>query len=189
MGDRSTAPATGVYGRGMRHALVLLAACAVLAGCGGEKPATSAAELTQQRDRVDAVAQRVVAALVAGMRAAPPSAASLGRGLYAGCDNGDPDEAAYFVDTYVTYDVRPPAQASADVARALAGADLPGGRPGATGDRTLTVHGVTVDLSSQEKRGGSAGQNIFASTECLQIGKKAIADFNARNGRDVPTAP
>ena len=175
-----------MYGHGMRRVLVLLVTCVVLAGCANEgKPTIGAAELSQQRDRVDSVAQRVVAALATGVGAEPPNPDSLGRGLYAGCDNGDPDEAAYFVDTFVTYDVRPPAQAADDVARALDGADLDMSGLGTTGAGTYTIDGVQVDLSSQEKRGGSAGQNIFVSTGCLPIGNEAIAAFNAGNGRNV----
>jgi hypothetical protein len=170
----------------MRRFLVLLAACAVLAGCADDaQPTISASKLAQERDRVDSVAQRVVGALVTGMGAAPPSADSLGRGLYTGCDNGDPDEAAYFVDTFVTYDVRPPEQATDDVMRALGDADLGVSGLSMTGGGMLTIDGVQVDVSSQEKGGGSAGQNIFVSTDCLRIGEKAIAAFNARNGRDV----
>jgi hypothetical protein len=172
----------------MRRILVLLAACAVLAGCADDaepQPPVSAAKLSQQQDRVDSVAQRVVGALVTGTGAAPPSADSLGRGLYTGCDNGDPDEAAYFVDTFVTYDVRPPAQAADDVSRALDASSLKRSGLETTGSGKFTVDGVQVDLSSQVKRGGSAGQNIFVTTDCLRIGKKAIAAFNARNGRDV----
>lgn len=176
------------YGRGMRRVLVLVlvAACVVLAGCADDAPRLiGATALSQQQDRVDSVAQQVVGALVTGMGARPPSPDSLGRGLYAGCDNGDPDEAAYFVDTFATYDVRSPEQAADDVARALDSASLKLSGLEMTGGGSYTVDGVRVDLSSQEKRGGSAGQNIFVSTECLQIGKKAIAAFNARNGRDV----
>ena len=170
----------------MRRALVLLAAGAMLAGCaGGGEPTVDAARLAQQRDRVDSVAQRVVGALVTGLGAAPPSADSLGRGLYTGCDNGDPDEAAYFVDTFATYDVRPPEQAADDVARALRDSDLEVTSQETSRSRMLVVDGVQVDVSSQEKRGGSAGQNIFVSTDCLRIGKDAIAAFNAANGRDV----
>jgi hypothetical protein len=180
-----------VYVRGMRRTVSLLVVpvvlCAVLTGCGGgddgddPQRTVGASELAGQQDRVDAVARRVVGALTGGVGAEPASAGSLGRGLYAGCDDGDPDEASYFVDTFVTYDPRPPAQAATDVAKALrdAGIDPDAG----------TVDGVTVDLSPQEKRGASAGQNIFVSTGCLPIGKKAIADFNAGNGRDVPAAP
>ncbi|MCL8252845.1 MULTISPECIES: hypothetical protein [Aeromicrobium] len=172
----------------MRRVLVLLAALALLAGCAdGDEPTVSAARLAQQQDRVDSVAQRVVGALVTGTGAQPPSADSLGRGLYTGCDDGDPDEAAYFVDTFVTYDVRPPEQAADDVARALRDGDLEVSTLETSRSRMLVVDGLTVDVSSQEKRGGSAGQNIFVSTDCLRIGEKAIAAFNARNGRDVPT--
>ena len=174
----------------MRRLLVLLAAFAVLAGCAdGDEPAITASRLAQQQARVDSVAQRVVGALVTGMGAAPPSADSLGRGLYTGCDNGDPDEAAYFVDTFVTYDVRPPEQAADDVKRALDASALRRSGLEMTGGGAFTVDGVQLDLASQEKRGGSAGQNIFVSTGCLQIGEKAIAAFNARNGRDVPVVP
>ncbi len=174
----------------MRRLLVLLAAFALLAGCAdGDEPAVTASKLAKQQDRVDSVAQRVVGALVTGMGAAPPSADSLGRGLYTGCDNGDPDEAAYFVDTFVTYDVRPPEQAADDVKQALDAAALKRSGLAMTGGSTFTVDGIQVDVSSQEKRGGSAGQNIFVSTDCLRIGKDAIAAFNAKNGRDVPTSP
>lgn len=170
----------------MRRTLVVLAAFAVLAGCADDaEPPLSAPKLAQQQDRVDSVAQRVVGALVTGMGAAPPSADSLGRGLYTGCDNGDPDEAAYFVDTFVTYDVRPPEQAADDVKQALDASDLKRSGLEMTGGGAFTLDGLQVDLSSQEKRGGSAGQNIFVSTDCLRIGKDAIAAFNARNGRDV----
>ncbi|KAA1374899.1 hypothetical protein [Aeromicrobium fastidiosum] len=170
----------------MRRVLVLIAMCVVLAGCGDDAPRLiGATALSQQQDRVDSAAQRVVGALVTGMGAEPPSPDSLGRGLFAGCDNGDPDEAAYFVDTFVTYDVRPPEQAASDVSRALDSASLKLSGLEMTGRGTYTVDGLQVDLSSQEKRGGSAGQNIFVSTECLRIGKDAIAAFNAANGRDV----
>ena len=179
-----------MYGHGMRRVLVLLVTCVVLAGCADEgRPTISAAKLSQQQDRVDSVAQRVVAALVTGVGAEPPNPDSLGRGLYTGCDNGDPDEAAYFVDTFVTYDVRPPEQAADDVKRALDASALRRSGLEMTGGGAFTVDGVQLDLASQEKRGGSAGQNIFVSTGCLQIGEKAIAAFNARNGRDVPTSP
>jgi hypothetical protein len=179
-----------VYVRGMRRVLVLLATCAALAGCADEGRSTiSAAKLSQQQDRVDSVAQRVVAALVTGVGAEPPNPDSLGRGLYTGCDNGDPDEAAYFVDTFVTYDVRPPAQAADDVARALDGGELDRSGLEMTGGGMFTIDGIQVDLSSQEKRGGSAGQNIFVSTKCLRIGKDAIAAFNAKNGRNVTPDP
>ncbi|REK73578.1 hypothetical protein DX116_08555 [Aeromicrobium endophyticum] len=179
-----------MYGHEMRRVLVLLVTCVVLAGCANEgKPTIGAAELSQQRDRVDSVAQRVVAALATGVGAQPPSPDSLGRGLYTGCDNGDPDEAAYFIDTFVTYDVRPPAQAADDVARALDNGELSRSGLETTGGGMFTVDGFQVVLSSQEKRGGSAGQNIFVSTDCLRIGKKVIAAFNARNGRDVAVSP
>ena len=170
----------------MRRLLVLLAACVVLTGCADDGPRLiGSTALSQQQDRVDSVARRVVGALVTGVGAQPPSADSLGRGLYAGCDNGDPDEAAYFVDTFVTYDVRPPEQAADDVARALDDSGVATSTLETARSRKVVVDGLMVDLSSQEKGGGSAGQNIFVSTGCLQIGKDAIAAFNARNGRDV----
>lgn len=172
----------------MRRVLVLLAACVVMAGCADDgPPLIGSAALSQQQDRVDSVAQRVVGALVTGMGAEPPSADSLGRGLFAGCDNGDLDEAAYFVDTFVTYDVRAPEQAADDVGRALDDAALARRRLEMTGGSMFTVDGMRVDLSSQAKRGGSAGQNIFVSTGCLRVGRDVIAAANARNGRDVPT--
>ena len=63
-----------MYGHGMRRVLVILVTCVVLAGCAGEgRPTISAATLSQQQDRVDSVAQRVVAALVTGIGAEPPS--------------------------------------------------------------------------------------------------------------------
>lgn len=171
----------------MRRILVSVAACVILAGCAddGPEPIGSTA-LSQQQDRVDSVARRVVGALVTGIAARPPSPDSLGRGLYAGCDNGDPDEAAYFVDTFVTYEIRPDRQAADDVMRALRSADLGASGLSMSGGASLTIDDTQVDLSSQDKRGGSAGQSIFVSTGCLRIGKDAIAAFNAGNGRDVP---
>ena len=71
------------------------------------------------------------------------------------------------------------------MARALDGGELDRSGLEMTGGGMFTIDGIQVDLSSQEKRGGSAGQNIFVRTECLQIGKDAIAAFNAKNGRNV----
>lgn len=163
----------------------LLSACGGGGGGGGSAPISSA-DLADQQDHVDAVARDVVASLVAGMGAVPPAGSTLGRGLYAGCDGGDPDEASYFVDTFVTYDVRPDRQASDDVAKALAEGDLALDTPSSSPGSTLRSGDATIDLTSQDKGGGSAGQNIFVSSGCLAVGQKAIAAFNAANGRDVP---
>lgn len=168
----------------MRRTIVLVAL--LLAGCGGSG-LIGAQELAQQQAAADEVAREVVASLVSEMGASAPTADSLGQGLYAGCDGGDPDQAAYFIDTFVTYDVRDPDRASSEVAAALKTAELKFSGLEMTGAMSLRAGDVTVDLSSQVKGGGSAGQNIFVSTGCLAIGKQAIADFNAKNGR--PVAP
>lgn len=169
----------------MRRTIFLMASgLLTLTACGGAG-GISAADLAKQQDAADDVARTVVAALVEDLQASPPSADTLGRGLYAGCDGGDPDQAAYFVDTFVTYGVRPAAQASDEVLAALKTAGLETSGVSMTNSAMLRSGDVTVDLSSQDKGGGSAGQNIFVSTGCLAIGKDAIAAFNAENGRAV----
>lgn len=170
----------------MRRTIVGALTCvALLAGCGGGSDLIGDADLSKQQDAADDVARTVVSALVTDLGAKPPAPDSLGRGLYAGCDGGDPDQASYFVDTFVTYDVRPPEQASAEVSDALDGAGLELSGLAMAGGMSLTSGDVTIDVSSQTKGGGSAGQNIFVSTGCLAIGKDAIAAFNAENGRAV----
>ena len=169
----------------MRRTILLVASCVLaLAGCGGSD-GIGRADLTKQQDAADDLARVVVSTLATDLGGLAPSGDSLGRGLYAGCDGGDPDQAAYFIDTFVTYDVRPAADAAAEIVTALDGAGLSATADAATNDVSSSRGGVTVDLSSQEKGGGSAGQNIFVSTGCLQIGKDAIATFNAKNGRPV----
>lgn len=170
----------------MRRSFVLLVSCLLLSACGSSDSGPIGAEdLARQQSAADAVAREVVAALVKDMGAVPPSADSLGQGLYAGCDGGDPDEASYFVDTFVTYEVRPPSDAAAEVLRTLEAAGLSPKTDSGSGDISAARGEVSVDLSSQEKGGGSAGQNIFVTTGCLAIGQKAIAAFNAGNGRAV----
>ncbi len=170
----------------MRRTFVVVVSCLLLSACGSsDSGPISSADLSRQQSAADDVARTVVAALADDMGATLPTADSLGRGLYAGCDGGDPDEASYFVDTFVTYDVRPPEQASTEVTAALTAAGLEVSGIGTTAGTSLRSGDVTIDLSSQEKGGGSAGQNIFVSTGCLAIGQKAIAAFNAGNGRAV----
>ncbi|MET0448123.1 MAG: hypothetical protein ABW004_06935, partial [Aeromicrobium sp.] len=155
----------------MRRTILLVASCVLLlAGCGGSD-GISAGDLSKQQDAADEVARTAVAAIVKDLGAAPPSGDTLGRGLYAGCDGGDPDQASYFIDTYVTYDVRPTAEATRAVSRAVSGAGLMAKGLETTGGIMFTEGDITVDISSQEKGGGSAGQNIFVSTGCLAIGK------------------
>lgn len=171
----------------MRRTILLVAAGVLtLAGCGGSDT-ISASDLSKQQDAADDVARTAVAALVKDLGAAPPSVDTLGRGLYAGCDGGDPDQASYFIDTYVTYTVRPTAEATKAVGEAVRAAGLMQKGLEMTGGIMFAEGDVTVDIASQEKGGGSAGQNIFVSTGCLAIGKDAIAAFNAKNGR--PVAP
>jgi hypothetical protein len=170
----------------MRRTILLIASVLVLTGCGGSET-IGAGDLAKQQDAADAVARTAVAALVADLDAAPPSGDAVGRGLYAGCDGGDPDQASYFVDTYVTYDVRDPTEATAAVRKSLSDAGVIEGSIEMSTAMMAVKDGITIDVSSQEKGGGSAGQNIFVSTGCLAIGKDAIAAFNARNGR--PVAP
>ncbi|MET0928422.1 MAG: hypothetical protein ABWX74_02840 [Aeromicrobium sp.] len=172
----------------MRRTILWLAACVLaVTGCGGGTDTIGADDLTKQQDAADDVARTVVSAIVKDLGGAPPSVDTLGRGLYAGCDGGDADQASYFIDTYVTYDVRPTAEATKAVSQAVRGAGLMEKGLEMTGGIMFAEGDVTVDVSSQEKGGGSAGQNIFVSTGCLAIGKDAIAAFNAKNGR--PVAP
>ena len=156
----------------------------LLSGCGGSE-LISGKDLRTQQGSADDVARLVVSTLVSDLGAAAPPGGSLGRGLYAGCDGGDPDEAAYFIDTFVTYDVIAPKDAARTVAKALASAGLKAEVDPKTYAVSTSKGAVTVDLTTQEKGGGSAGQNIFVSTGCLAIGKKPIAAFNAGNGRAV----
>ena len=169
----------------MRRTILLVAGgILALTACGGSD-AISTGDLDKERDAADDVARKAVAALVTDLDAAPPSPDSLGRGLYAGCDGGDPDQASYFIDTFVTYDGRPADEAAAEAEKALDDAGLPAQVDAATNTLSVEKAGVSIDLSSQEKGGGSAGQNIFVSTGCLAVGKNAIAAFNAENGRPV----
>ena len=156
--------------------LVLLVSALVLAACGGSSP-VSGSSLRDQQQGTDDVARLVVSALVEDLGAAPPSSTSLGVGQLVGCRGGGPDEASYFVDTFVTYDVRTAQQATDQVTRSLRAAGLEVDTDG--DDLTTTRDGVTVDLTSQTKGGGSAGQNIFVSSGCLAVGPGKVSAFNA----------
>lgn len=171
------------YARGMRRVLVGLMSIVLLSACSGGT--ISDDDLARQKDAADDAARQVVAALVADLGATPAAADSLGRGLYAGCDDGKADEASYFVDTYIQYETRDPATAASQVQKSLKKAGLDVKPDKKTGGLGATRDDITIDVESQQKRGGSAGQNVFVTTGCLTIGKAAIDAFNAKNGRDV----
>ncbi len=159
-------------------ATALLICLVVVTGCGGGTETLSRADLADQQKTTDDVARLVVSTLQDRLDAKPPSPDSLGLGLLAGCDGGDADQASYFVDTFVTYAVQDPKKATAEVAAALRSAGLSTTVDPKTSQISSSRDGVTIDLTTQDKNGGSAGQNIFVSSGCLTIGQARIRSFN-----------